>query len=55
MIQMMLPIMLVPTSASGDGTATRPNGHRAKLASLNACRPNGIVMISTQAITPATR
>src|SRR5215204_3884069 len=38
MIQMMLPTRLVPASASRDGTATRPNGHRAKLASLKAER-----------------
>ena len=36
------------------GTTTRPNGHSASCASLNACTPKGMPMIVTQSSNPAT-
>ena len=40
--------------ASGRRTTVRPNGHSMKPASLNACSPNGIVMIRTHITIPAS-
>ncbi len=47
----MLPMML-PDTAVGEGTAVRPNGQSAKLASLKHCRPNGNRMIVIDSNTP---
>ena len=51
--QMMFP-RTDPAPAVGFFTTVRPKGHSEYPASLNACTPNGIVMIRMNITMPAT-
>ena len=52
--QRMFPHPDPAADAPGRGTAVRPNGQSANPASLNAWRPNGIVMMKRQLRMPET-